>query len=141
MKTKSKLAVCIVALFALTSCILFPDEPDGKQGDTIKLSQKEAVFGADGGSLLITTGGSTWWITSVSVNGKHFFDKNFRSQEKEVFYRFKEDCFTVERRTKNTLFIQLDENTTSEQREVFVQLQDRNYFGGVKIIQKPKKTE
>lgn len=138
MKLKSVSALSIAVLLTLTSCNLFSDEYEEKWSDKIKLSQKKTEFSADGDSVLIATGGKSWWINHVNVDGKTFFDKNRLSQDTVNFYQFKDDCFTIERRTRNSLFIKLDENTTSKPREVFVRLQAGNYFDGVKVSQKGK---
>lgn len=139
MKTKNIIALFLVATFAmLTSCDLTRQNEIGNWSDNIKLTKTMVEFNAEGDSVTIQTGGSGWWINNISVNGKFFHDKNHLSQDTVDFYRFRQDCFTVERRTRNHLFIKLDENTSTKPRDVYVHLQAGNYFSGVRVIQKAK---
>jgi hypothetical protein len=105
--------------------------------DNIKLSTRSAVFSGNGDSILITTKGGSWWISSISVDDKnyaHFPGVDVLSDS----YVIKEDCFVVERRKKYTLFIKIDENPLNVNRIVNVILEDGDYHDGVKITQKPK---
>ena len=105
--------------------------------DNIKLSTRSAVFNGNGDSILITTKGGGWWISSISVDGKNYANfpgVNILSDS----YVIKEDCFVVERREKYTLFIKLDENPLNINRIVNVILEAGDYHDGVRITQKPK---
>lgn len=50
------------------------DRKEGDWDDNIKLSTKSVEFSALSDSATITTGGSWWWVSDVSVNNEWFFD-------------------------------------------------------------------
>ena len=116
----------------LPSCII----EDGKWKDNIKLSAKSLEFQAKPDSSIITTEGDWWWICDITVNDNHFygFDINPDSEN----YIIKQDCFTVERRDKHTLFIRLDENLLNISRVVTIGLEAGDYFDRVTITQKAR---
>lgn len=119
------ISILIVILY-LSSCGLWTDN--------IKLSTKSAEFSGNGDSKLITTKGSGWWISSISVAGTnyaHFTGIDILSDN----YRIKEDCFVVERRNKDTLFIKLNENPLNVKRVINIVLQSGDYYAGVRITQ------
>ena len=127
----SPLMLFIILL--LSSC----PRPKGDWDDIIKLSTKSAEFSANGDSVLITTGGSWWWVSDVSVNDEWFY--NFQGINLEAdSYIIKENCFNVERRDKHTLFIKVYENPLSVKRIITVGLEAGDYFDRVTITQKPK---
>jgi hypothetical protein len=120
--------ILFISLF-LSSC--------GGWKDNIKLSTKSVVFSGNGDSVLISTKGGGWWISSISVddtNYAHFPGVDILADS----YVIKEDCFVVERRQKYTLFIKLDENHLNVSRIVKVVLEDGDYHDGVTITQEPK---
>lgn len=109
----------------------------GKWDDNIKLSTKNVEFSALSDSVTITAGGSWWWVSDVSVNSDWFYGfKNINLEADS--YQIKQDCFVVERRDKNTLFIKVDENPLSVQRIITVGLQAGDYVDRVTITQKPR---
>jgi hypothetical protein len=122
-------SVVLSMIFLLLSC--------GRWSDNIKLSTKTAVFKSNGDSIVITTKGDWWWLTEVTIDTKKFY--NFEGID--VFadsYIVKIDCFTFERRDKNTLFIKLDPNTNSLKRIVIFNLEAGDYFDRVTITQNPQ---
>jgi hypothetical protein len=128
-KTTTYILSILFINLCLSSCGLWKDN--------IKLSTRSAVFNGNGDSILITTKGGGWWISSISVDDKnyaHFPGVDILSDN----YVIKEDCFVFERREKYTLFIKLDENPLNVNRIVIVVLQAGDYHDGVKITQKPK---
>jgi len=123
----------VIFIGTLFSC----DRKEGDWDDNIKLSTKSVEFSALSDSVTITTGGSWWWVSDVSVNNEWFFD--FRDVDLESdHYVIKQDCFVVERRDKNTLFIKVDENPLSVARVITVCLEAGDYFDRVTITQKPR---
>jgi hypothetical protein len=119
----------ILCILSLSSC--------GGWRDNIKLSRKSAEFSAAGDSIIITTKGDTWWLSSVSVDTANYYSFlgiNVLSSS----YTVKQDCFTIEKRDKTTLFIKLLENPLSVNRIVKVWLEAGDYFDSVKITQKAK---
>jgi hypothetical protein len=109
----------------------------GRWSDNIKLSTKSARFSAKGDSIIVTTKGSGWWLSEITVDVKKFYDFDGT----DVFsdrYLIKKDCFTFERRDRHTLFIKLDPNPLDQKRIVIVELESGDYFDRVTITQNPK---
>lgn len=134
MKTILRFTLLIVTLIASYSC---NDQKDGDWDDNIQLSIKTVEFSALSDSVTIKTGGTGWWITDITVNGNFFYgfkDINIESDK----YTIKQDCFVVERRDKNTLFIKVAANPNNYQRTITVGLQAGDYFDRVVIQQKHK---
>lgn len=131
----NKVFILILGIFLISSCsdkeVLI-----GKWDDNIKLSTKYVELAAKADSVTITTEGDWWWI-----NGITFKDSTYQYYQREDInlesdsYSIKEDCFVVERRDKNTLFIKLVENTSGKERSVNITLEAGNYFDYVKIKQ------
>jgi len=110
------------------------DRPDGQWDDNIKLSEKDVTFKSTSDSITITTEGDWWWITGITINNEHFaIPDNINIQSDS--YVIKQDCFTVEKKDKNTLYIELEENQTSAERIVVVELEAGDYFDRVIITQ------
>jgi len=109
----------------------------GKWADNIKLSTKHVEFSALSDSVKITTVGSWWRVSDVSVNSKYFYEFKDINREADS-YIIKQDCFVVERIDKNTLFIKVDGNPLNVQRIITVGLEAGDYFDRVTITQKPK---
>jgi hypothetical protein len=123
----------VIFSISLLSC----DRKDGDWDDNIKLSTKAVEFNAMGDSVVVTTKGSWWWVTEVCVDGVYY--NGFRDVDLQSdSYIIDRDCFVVERRDKNTLFIKVDENPLSIQRIIRVTLEAGDYFGHVTITQKAK---
>jgi hypothetical protein len=125
----------ILVLLVLSMICLFLS--CGRWSDNIKLSTRTAVFKAKGDSIVITTKGDWWWLSDVTVDTRKYY--NF--QNVDVFadcYIVKQDCFTFERRDKNTLFIKLDPNPSSKSRFVVFNLEAGDYFDRVTIKQNPQ---
>ena len=108
---------------------------DGKWDDNIKLSVKKVEFSASTDSVTIKTGGSSWWVTDISVDTTHFYGFKGINLESD-HYSIKQDCFIVERRNKNTLFIKVQENPNYVERVITVGLEAGDYFDRVTITQK-----
>lgn len=127
----------ISLLFTLMFFSCTQADGDGDWDDNIKLSAKVFEFSAAGDSATVTTGGSWWWLNAVSVNDKQYHDFGSLSMEDDK-YKIQQDCFIVERRNTNTLFIKVVPNTLCTKRTVVVCLQDGDYFDFVTITQKAK---
>lgn len=126
----------VTIISVLNSC---SDKQDliGKWDDNIKLSTKAVEFDANSDSVIITTQGDWWWITDVTVDNETF--SAFEGVNMESYnYSIKQDCFIVERRDKNTLFIKVDENLLSTPRIITVGLEAGDYFDRVTITQASK---
>ncbi|TKG97209.1 hypothetical protein EYV94_01920 [Puteibacter caeruleilacunae] len=130
-------------LFYVFAIVLFisscsdENQLDGKWDDNIHLSSKSEEFTAKSDSVIITTKGDWWWVCSITVDGKDYYKFEGVDVTKEQ-YTIKEDCFVVERRDKNTLFIKLDDNPTKNDRKVNVCLEAGDYFDHIFVSQKGK---
>lgn len=124
----------IVSFITIYSC---SEKELGDWDDNIKLSTKAVEFSSLSDSVTIKTGGSKWWVSDVSVNSDWFYGFKDINLEADS-YTIQQDCFVVERRDKNTLFIKVDENPLKVQRVITVGLQAGNYFDRVTITQKPR---
>ncbi|HBL75690.1 MAG: hypothetical protein A2W90_08170 [Bacteroidetes bacterium GWF2_42_66] len=134
MKRILSFTLLFVSFISIYSC---SEKKDGDWDDNIGLSTKAVEFSALSDSVTIRTGGSGWWISDISVNSNYFYNFNGINLESDS-YLIKQDCFVVERRDKNTLFIKVAENTLNVQRIITVGLQAGDYFDRVTITQKPK---
>lgn len=132
---KKSLALSLLIIFSSTliSCI----SEIGKWDDNIKLSVREAEFNTSGDSILITTKGSWWWITDISVDTVYYYGFTGDNPDAES-YSIKQDNVTVERRNKTTLFIKSGENPKNKTRKITVGLEAGDYFDRVIITQKSK---
>lgn len=124
----------IVSFITIYSC---SEKELGDWDDNIKLSTKAVEFSSLSDSVTIKTGGSGWWVSDVSVNSDWFYGFKDINLEADS-YTIQQDCFVVERRDKNTLFIKVDENPLKVQRVITVGLQAGDYFDRVTITQKPR---
>lgn len=135
MKQIVNFSISLLFTFLFFSCT--QADGDGDWDDNIKLSGKVFEFNATGDSITVTTGGTWWWLNAVRVNGSHFCDFGSVNLEADQ-YKIKQDCFVVERRNTNTLFIKVVPNTQCTKRTVVVCLQDGDYYDFVTITQKAK---
>ena len=127
------LNLIIVSVITFFSC----SENKGIWQDNIHLSTKAVEFSASGDSVIIKTGGTWWWISNVAVDSTYYYnftDVNLQADN----YSIKQDCFIVERRDKNTLFIKVNANPLNVKRIIGIGLQAGDYFDGVTITQKSK---
>jgi len=123
-----KVFVLFIAIILLSAC--------GKWPDNIKLSAKNAVFGAKADSIIITTKGTSWWIDNISINDTTYTFYNDDSIDMlGVRYTLKKDCFIVEKRDKTTVFVKLDANTTGKERFMTITFEAGDYFDYVHIKQ------
>lgn len=123
----------IISVFIFTSCT----DDKGKWDDIIHLSSKAVEFSASGDSATIKTEGDWWWISDVSVDSTWYFGFTGVDLQSDS-YKIKQDCFDVERRDKNTLFIKVDANPNPVKRIITVGLEAGDYFDRVKVTQKPR---
>ena len=110
--------------------------PLGIWDDNIILSTKNVDFLSSADSIVITTEGDGWWIDGISFqdNRYSYYDSSDVNMELES-YSIIEDCFKVERRDKNTLFVKLEDNVSGSERVMTITLEAGDYFDYVNIIQ------
>jgi hypothetical protein len=131
-KSYSRVLPVTGVMLLLVGCIIY----DGKWDDNIKLSVRKVEFDASGDSATITTRGSWWWITDISVNNENYF--NFGIDPDSESYSIKDGCFIVERRDSHSLFIKVDANSGNSVRVITVGLEAGDYFDRVTVTQKAK---
>jgi hypothetical protein len=132
---KNKVIILILSIFLISSCS-DKEDPLGKWDDNIKLSTKNVQFGVNADSVVITTEGDWWWINGISVNGIRSVYYNREDVDLEAdSYVLEGDCYIVEKRDKNTLFISMSENLTGNERRMLVTLEAGDYFDYVEILQ------
>ena len=127
------LSLFIISAITLYSCINIIDT--GKWEDNIHLSTRAITFNASGDSAIINTAGKSWWISDISVDTTYYYgftDVNMMADK----YSIKKDCFLVERRDKNTLFVRVDVNPLNVIRIITVGFEAGDYFDRVTITQK-----
>ena len=132
MKRKLSIIVLIISIILIYSCT---KDKEGDWQDNIKLSTKSVEFAALGDSVIIKTGGNWWWISDISVDSVWYYGfKNVDLQADN--YSIKQDCFNVEHRDKNTLFIKITANPNKVKRIITIGLEAGDYFDRVTITQK-----
>jgi len=133
---KTSYILCLVTITVLISSCSHSDKdvPIGQWGDIIKLSTKNIEFDANANSVTITTEGDWWWVIGVTVDDERFGVPDNVNIESDN-YIIQQDCFTVERKDKNTLHIEIDENPSNAERIIEVGLEAGDYFDRVRITQ------
>ena len=135
MKKLSKIIGLVTLTLIITSCSVREKvKPVGKWDDNIKLSTKNVEFDANQNSITVMTEGNWWWVTDVSVNGEVFnIPENINVLSES--YIIKQDCFIVQRKDKNTLYIEIKKNQSNTIRIIKVGLQAGNYFDSIIVTQ------
>ena len=135
MKRNLKVNLAIIFAVTLFSCSKINQRKDGDWDDNIHLSTKTVELKATSDSVAIKTEGSWWWVSDISVDSKSYF--NFVGVDLQADnYKIKQDCFVVERRDKNTLFIKVEANPNNDKRIITVGLEAGDYFDRVTVTQK-----
>ncbi len=126
----------VFGILSLTAC---NDklEPLGPTSDSIKLSQKSAVFSSGADSIAIKTQGEWWWVNNIQTNDSLYYGWIVIDPDVDSYAIHKSD-FTVEKRKGTTLFIKMPPNTSLQEKTLSITLQSGNYFDHVYITQKPK---
>lgn len=99
------------------------------------MSTKTVELKATGDSVTMKTEGNWWWVTDISVDSKSY--AGFAGVDLQADnYKIKQDCFVVERRDKNTLFIKVEANPNKVKRIITVGLEAGDYFDRVTVTQR-----
>ena len=135
MKKLSKLIYLVTLTLIITSCAdTKKEELIGSWDDNIKLSTKIVEFDARQNSITITTEGDSWWLSDVQVNDEVYFLPEDINRLSESYF-FKKDCFIIEKKDNNTLYIEIDENLSNSERTIIIWVQAGNYFDHIIIKQ------
>tara|TARA_R110001606_G_scaffold20754_7_gene74018 strand:+ start:150 stop:542 length:393 start_codon:yes stop_codon:yes gene_type:complete len=124
--------ILILLLLTILSC---SDSKDGDWDDNIKLSQKEVRFSSGQNIAAISTQGTGWWISEISMDGE-LIELNGVDTTKENF-TIEGTEFTFERKNSKEIYISMKQNQTELERVLSIGLQAGNYFDGIKITQSP----
>lgn len=126
-----KILTLLLVTFTLLSC---SDSKDGDWDDNILLSQKQISVDSAQNSILLTTGGNSWWISEIFFMDGQSFDISDIDTTSQDF-QISESDFTLDRINGNEIQIVIEANNTNLERVLHVGLQSGNYFDGFKIIQ------
>ncbi len=131
----TRVIIFLVSIFLISSCSDLL-QPKGKWDDNIKLSTRSVEFGAGADSAIITTKGNWWWIDGISFEDSTYMYYNRKDIDLESeAYIIVENCFVVERRDKNTLYVKFNENITGKERLMRIDLEAGDYFDYVNVKQ------
>lgn len=130
MKKTYTIGLLILLFIGVTSC---KDEEDGKWNDNIELSQKEVNFTTEENQIVITTQGTGWWISEVTLDGNVQEDISIDTTADNFIINT--DEFSIERKNATDIYISMQSNLTETDRVLIIGLQDGNYFDGIKITQ------
>ncbi|MDT0677296.1 hypothetical protein [Autumnicola musiva] len=130
-KIMFKYTFFIILFFSLLSLSCSERQKEGDWENNIKLSQNFVEFSSKNDSIIITSEGESWWINNVVFNRSNFKV----TENSDGFVFLQEDEFTIERRSATELYIEVSENTSDSIRILFIDLQNGNFFDGIKITQ------
>jgi len=133
----------IFALVFATGCFIAmiscsKSDKLGDWDDNIELSTKSLEFDASADSAIVTTKGTGWWITDVSVLSgdeelTYYFDEYSTKMNN---YTIQLNCFKISRRGPDAIYIELNDNLTGAERIVTVGFEAGDYFDSVVVTQK-----
>jgi hypothetical protein len=127
------LNLSIISAVTLYSCHKIIDT--GKWDDNIHLSAREFTFNGSGDSAIISTEGTSWWISDIAVDTTYYYaftDINMLADK----YSIKKYCFFVEHRDKKTLFVKVNANPLNVKRIITIGFEAGDYFDRITITQK-----
>ncbi|SHG70407.1 hypothetical protein [Flavobacterium defluvii] len=136
MKTRFLSTLFTMLSFLIISCS--SDQNDGGGaigggGDPIKLSNKKVTFSSEANSVTITSQSKWWKISDIRINDERFgFNSEIAAQQSFVL-QYNE--FKIERKEGTTIIININKNTTNQDRNLIVTLQEGNYYDNINIIQ------
>ena len=125
---KKLIALSLIALsLTTTSCV----SEDG-DWDPMKLSKKEFVFPAEGGTDSIKVNNySSWWISYVFVNNNHYCDDYHSTKADWVE-------IVVPDNKRNWVYVTVSENTTDSIRKAYLVMTAGDIFKDIPITQNSK---
>jgi hypothetical protein len=133
MKKTIQFDFIFLLIVALYSC----SKPKGIWDDNIHLSARTAELSAAGDSITLKTEGSWWWVSDISVDSTWYYGFTDIYLQADS-YIIKQDCFDVEHRDKQTLFIKVASNPDTVKRIITVGLEAGDFHDRVTITQKAK---
>jgi hypothetical protein len=132
----------ILALIFAAGCFIgiiscSKNEKTGDWDDNIVLSTKSLEFDATADSAIVTTKGTGWWITDISVmSGDEELTYYFNEYSTKMNnYTIQLNCFKISRRGANTIYIELNDNLSGTERKVTVGLEAGDYFDSIVVTQ------
>ena len=132
----------LLMMIGLISCDKETSEPNGYQGDTIKLSTKELSFSSQPSTKEVTTEGEQW-VISLIANEDTDLDYSKDNivmtigdvgKNENTPLKIEGDWFTITRELKK-ITVELKDNDTNKKRVVKIGVADRNYFDRITVEQ------
>jgi hypothetical protein len=142
-----KQIILILSCVIFASCTFVHTELTGLQGDTVKLSSNELFFGAEGGQLMVSTEGTSWFIDhSININDSCcywlFDEDNFFIEVDSSSSRGYLDIvkiegawFTITRESRQEITFLVLPNGTGSVRKLHLGVWDHNFGTGVRVVQ------
>ena len=125
---KKLIALSLIALSLTTTSCVYEDGA----WDPMKLSKKEFVFPAEGGTDSIKVKNySSWWISSVFVNNNDYCDDYHSTKADWVEIVVPDD-------KRNWVFVTVCENTTDSLRNAYLHMTAGDIFKSIPITQNRK---
>ncbi len=127
---KKLIALSLIALsVTTTSCVCKTDDGDW---DPMKLSKKEFVFPAEGGTDSIkVTNYSSWWISSVQIGKNYYCDDSHSTKADWMEIVVPDD-------KRNWVYVTVGENTTDSLRKAYLVMTAGDIFKDISITQNSK---
>lgn len=114
-------------------------EPDGYQGNTIKLSNTELNFSSHSSIKEVTTEGEQWVMSIITTNDYYFMDNIVVTtgdigKFENTPLKIEGDWFIITRELKK-IIVEVKSNEINQNRIVKIEVNDRNYFDQVTVTQ------
>lgn len=130
----NRVILIFASLLLLSSCL--EDEPWGGGEDTIKFSTREVNLTSKLDSVIVTSEGDYWGLDEIVFEDStyaYYLNKDLDTRLNSFI--IEENSFTVERRDKNTLYVELNENITGEDRVMTLYFSEINSFPSITVRQ------
>ncbi|WP_276379850.1 hypothetical protein [Flavobacterium sp. H4147] len=136
MKTRLLFTLFSALSFFIISCSSDENNGGGVIGggsDPIKLSNKKISFSSEANSVTITSQSKWWKIGDIRLNDEKFgFNSEIAAQQSFIL---KYNEFQIERKEGTTIIININKNTTNQDRNLIITLQEGNYYDNINISQ------
>ncbi len=138
MKRMKQILLLLITSVIFISCESNRNSLIGKcDGDEIRLSKNKVIFDSNKNTIKITTKGKWWWISDIFFNDKHIDIYKEATQTGDNFLIINDD-FTIERKSKTEIFIEMSKNNTDKERKLGIGVQAGDCFDAITVIQKAK---
>ncbi|TFD92773.1 hypothetical protein E2605_18180 [Dysgonomonas capnocytophagoides] len=135
-----KKELLFIGAFALLSVLNSCDDKDeGSQSDTIQLSNKNIAVTDESKTIQVTTKGDSWDFYGIAekYEGNESLNKKIGISERNLT-ELSGDWYSIKRKKKKEIEISVSENTLNTNRQLIIDLGDKNYFDAISILQYSK---